>query len=129
MPPPPEEPPVVFEDATPVDVPAPPPAPPAPPAPLANFAASEDISGRRLNPPRYPPQEARRCIGGEVVLRVSIDGKGQVLDVKVDKSSRNRNLDRAAMDAARRWRFNPGMENGQPVGGDVLVPVNFTPPC
>jgi protein TonB len=32
------------------------------------------------------------------------------------------------MDAARRWRFNPGSRNGVKVGGDVLVPVKFTPP-
>ena len=50
-----------------------------------------------------------------------------MLDVKVEKSSRNRNLDRAAMDAARKWRFNPGLRNGVKVGGDVRVPVNFNP--
>ena len=53
--------------------------------------------------------------------------RDNVLDVKVEKSSRNRNLDRAAMDAARKWRFNPGLRNGVKVGGDVRVPVNFTP--
>jgi protein TonB len=47
--------------------------------------------------------------------------------VQIQKSSRNRNLDRAAMDAARKWKFNPGMRGGQKVGGDVLVPVNFNP--
>ena len=61
------------------------------------------------------------------MLRVTIDSNGNVLHVNVHKSSRNRNLDRAAMDAARRWRFNPGMRNGQKVGGDVLVPVTFNP--
>jgi len=67
-------------------------------------------------------------VGGTVVLRVTIDANGNVLNVVVDKSSRNRNLDRAAMDAARRWKFNPGLRNGVKVGGDVLVPVKFTPP-
>uniref|UniRef100_UPI002FE39062 energy transducer TonB n=1 Tax=Silanimonas lenta TaxID=265429 RepID=UPI002FE39062 len=94
-----------------------------------DFAPSEDIAGRRLNPPRYPPQEARRCIGGEVLLRVTIDAQGNVLEVDVERTSRNRNLDRAAMDAARRWTFKAGLRNGQPVGGAVLVPVNFNPPC
>ena len=64
---------------------------------------------------------------GVVMLRVTIDASGNVLDVQIQKSSRNRNLDRAAMDAARKWRFNPGMRGGQKVGGDVLVPVNFNP--
>ena len=66
-------------------------------------------------------------VGGEVLLRVTIDANGTVLDVKVERSSRNRNLDRAAIDAARKWRFNAGLRNGQKVGGDVLVPVNFNP--
>jgi protein TonB len=63
-----------------------------------------------------------------VVLRVTIDASGNVLNVSIERSSRNRNLDRSAMDAARRWKFNPGMRNGQKVGGDVLVPVDFIPP-
>ena len=80
-----------------------------------------------MNPPRYPSQELRQGIGGMVMLLVTIDASGNVLDVKIEKSSRNRNLDRAAMDAARKWRFNPGLRNGVKVGGDVRVPVNFTP--
>jgi protein TonB len=80
-----------------------------------------------LAQPRYPPQELRQGIGGEVLLRVTIDADGRVLNVAVQRSSRNRNLDRAAIDAARKWRFNPGLRNGQKVGGDVLVPVNFNP--
>mgnify|MGYP003352927742 CR=1 FL=1 len=31
---------------------------------------------------------------------------GNVTNVTVEKSSRNRDLDRAAMEAARKWRFN-----------------------
>ena len=58
-----------------------------------------------------------------------IDASGNVLNVTTDKSSRNRDLDRAAMDAARKWRFNPGRSGGQVVGGDVIVPVNFQNPC
>ena len=34
-------------------------------------------------------------------------------------------LDRAAIDAARRWRFNPEVRDGVPVAGRVRVPVDF----
>jgi protein TonB len=108
---------------------APPPAPPAPLAALPDFAPREDISGRALNPPKYPAAALRNCAYGEVRLRVTIDASGNVLNVVTDKSSRSRDLDRAAMDAARKWRFNPGRTNGQAVGGDVIVPVNFQNPC
>jgi len=81
-----------------------------------------------LNPPRYPPTEARQGVGGTVVLVISIDAEGNVLDVSVEKSSRNRNLDRAAMDAARKWRFNPEVRDGVAVASRVRVPVDFVPP-
>ena len=32
-----------------------------------------DISGRAMNPPRYPQKELRDGIGGVVMLRVTID--------------------------------------------------------
>ena len=127
-PPPPEQPPVVFDDPSPIDPPAPPPAPPSPPAPAQSIGSSVDASSRALNPPRYPPTEARQGVGGTVVLVISIDAQGNVLDVSVEKSSRNRNLDRAAMDAARKWRFNPEVRDGVAVASRVRVPVDFVPP-
>lgn len=128
LPPPPEEPPIVVDDPSPVDVQAPPPSPPSPPAPATTIGSSVDPSSKRLNPPKYPPTEARQGVGGTVVLVITIDGQGNVLDVAVEKSSRNRNLDRAAMDAARKWKFNPEMQNGVGVQSRVRVPVDFVPP-
>ncbi|MBA2239420.1 MAG: energy transducer TonB, partial [Lysobacter sp.] len=115
-------------DPGPMDTPAPPPAPPAPPAAATNIGSSVDPSSRALNPPKYPPQEARQGVGGTVILMISIDASGNVLNVEVEKSSRNRNLDRAAIDAARKWRFNPETRNGVAVASRVRVPVDFVPP-
>ena len=78
-----------------------------------------------MNPPRYPPAALRSGITGTVILIISVDAQGNVTDVEVEKSSRNRDLDRAAMQAARRWRFNPSIVNGQPAPGRVRVPVDF----
>lgn len=80
-----------------------------------------------MNPPRYPNEEQRRGIGGTVILIISIDANGGVLDVEVQHSSGNRNLDRAAMQAARKWKFNPEVRNGQKVASRVKVPVEFRP--
>jgi len=67
----------------------------------------------------------RRGVQGTAILIVSIDSNGGVLDVEVEKSSGNRNLDRAAITAAKRWRFNPEVKNGQRVPSRVRVPVEF----
>lgn len=124
-PPPPEAPPVEVPDPRPVDTYTPP-APPAPPAPSPDIGASVDISSKNMNPPRYPPSAARSGIEGTVVLIIDVDASGNVTNVSVEKSSRNRDLDRAAMEAARKWRFNAGQSNGQKVAGRVRVPVDFS---
>jgi TonB family protein len=36
-----------------------------------------------------------------------------------------RELDRAAVEAVRRWRFAPATRGGQPVEGSVQVPITF----
>ncbi|OWQ66927.1 energy transducer TonB [Stenotrophomonas maltophilia] len=104
---------------------APPPSPPAPPAPATSIEASVDISSKAMNPPRYPPAAFRAGIQGEVILIIDVDANGNVTNVTVEKSSRNRDLDRAAMEAARKWRFNAAESGGKKAAGRVRVPVNF----
>ena len=82
-----------------------------------------------MNPPTYPPAAIRECVGGTVVLVVDVDASGNPTNVSVEKSSRNRDLDRSATDAARKWRFNPAMRGGARTGGRVRVPVDFKSPC
>jgi protein TonB len=60
-----------------------------------------------------------------VYLLVLVGPDGSVQDVKVDQSSGYRDLDRAAIEAARKWKFNPGSRDGKAVGGWVKVPVQF----
>lgn len=62
---------------------------------------------------------------GTVILAVTVNAQGEVTDVQIEKSSGYRILDRAAEEAARHWRFNPGITNGRPTGGVVRIPVDF----
>ena len=126
VPPPPEEPPMVYDTPSPVAIAAPPPAPPAPVAAPADFGGSVDPTGRALNKPVYPPEENRRGITGTTLLTLTYDVTGNVTGVEVKRSSGNRNLDRAAVKAANRWKINPGMRGGVSVAGQVDVPVEFT---
>jgi len=47
--------------------------------------------------------------------------------VTLIQRSGSRDLDRAASDAVRRWRFQPAQNNGVPVPGSLEVPFDFTP--
>ena len=78
-------------------------------------------------PPRYPQEEMRRGVGGTVRVRVQVAADGSVEDGEIETSSGNRNLDRAALDAIRRWTFQPATRNGQSVPAKVVVPIMFKP--
>ncbi len=104
---------------------APPPAPPAPPAPPSDITAGQDLSYNSRLQPRYPPQAARQHHEGTVTLLILVGVDGMPKDIKVEKSSGYRELDRAALDAAQHWRFNPEIKNGKKVEGYARVPINF----
>lgn len=112
-----------------IDEPPPPlPPPAAPVAPSAPVAAGSDAPVPTSQPaPRYPQEALRRNAGGTVRVRVTVATDGSVDRLDVAESSGNRYLDRAAMEAVRRWRFQPATRNGQPVVADVVVPIVFNP--
>ena len=97
----------------------------SPPPMHPELGASVDIGSKQMNPPRYPSEEARAGITGTTVMVIHVDATGAVGEVLVEKSSGNANLDKAATDAARTWRFHPGQQQGKNVAGRVRVPVDF----
>jgi protein TonB len=104
------------------------PRPPAPkPAPQPRRAqvveARPDAS--RNPPPRYPDSARRQGWEGRVMVRATVGADGRVQSVALHRSSGHGVLDRAALDAVRRWRFRPRTENGNPTPATVEVPVNF----
>lgn len=99
-----------------------PPAPPPPPMDVAPRYPSVDQVF-----PVYPGFAALYGFGGRVVLDVTMNAQGAVIDARVEKSSGHLALDRSALAAARRSHFVPGERAGLPVGGVVRVPINFDP--
>ncbi|MDR1076328.1 MAG: energy transducer TonB [Xanthomonadaceae bacterium] len=123
--PPPEAPPVDVADPRPTDVYVEP-TPPVQPQVPRTIEAGVDPSSRRTNPPQYPPAALRAGVEGQVVLLIDIDENGNVLNVTVERNtSRNHDLERAAVAAARKWTFNPRVVNGKREGARVRVPVDF----
>lgn len=90
-----------------------------------NGGGGPDSSSRSQNPPNYPPEEQRLGIEGTTVLAVGIDSNGAVLDVTVEESSGNQNLDREAVRVAGLWRYNPTIIGGKKVASRVRVPIVF----
>jgi len=77
--------------------------------------------------PQYPPQAAKRGLEGWVQLRFTITTSGSVADVAVVKSS-NAVFERAAVDAVRKWKYEPQMQSGTAVttpGVDVVLRFNM----
>lgn len=122
------------DDGEPHLVEAPPPAPAAPaaappaetPVPTGPTLQPRPIAGR-MPPPRYPSRALRRGDSGTVLIRAAIGPDGVPTSVTVADGSGSRLLDRAAVDAVERWRFQPAMQDGRPTVGTVIVPISFEP--
>lgn len=74
--------------------------------------------------PEYPAEASRKRIEGLVILEATTDKEGNVSDVRVLKS-KDPLLDQAAMDALRKWKYEPFYINGEPKGLVFTVTVRF----
>lgn len=63
-----------------------------------------------------------------MVLKLLVRTDGSVGDVVVERSEPAGVFDAASVEAARRWRLDPRLEDGKPVEGWVRVPVDFEAP-
>lgn len=78
------------------------------------------------NPPMpYPHSARRRGWEGEVLLRVDVSAKGNVIAAHIETSSGYGILDDTALKNVSTWRFRPASINGTPKADTVLVPVHF----
>jgi len=75
--------------------------------------------------PAYPSSARRLGIQGKTTLRVYVAADGRVGEVMVQESAGHPDLDSAAADAVKRWRFEPARRGAEPVGVWVLLPVEF----
>jgi protein TonB len=98
--------------------------PPAPAAPDAVTQTARPRGGYQVRP-AYPAAPRRLGIQGTTVLRVHILEDGRIGDVRVEHSAGHPDLDQAAMEAVRRWRFEPARRGADAVAMWVLLPVEF----
>jgi protein TonB len=96
-------------------------APRVAPAPTAAPVA-EPLVPVYMPSPRYPIAALRARREGKVVLSVTVTPDGDVTSVTVGRSSGDIELDRAAEDAVRGWRFAAA---DRPSRYTTDLPVNF----
>jgi len=106
-------------------------APDGPAAPSVAAAAGAPPSATLLPRggyqvrPRYPAAARREGAEGTAYVRVLVAPSGRVERAGIDASSGHDVLDRAALDAVRRWRFEPlALPPGTP-GVWARIPVSF----
>lgn len=61
---------------------------------------------------------------GTVVLWAIVGEDGKVKDVRVSRSL-NKDLDKKAVEAVKKWIFNPAKKDGKPVAVQINIEVNF----
>jgi peptidyl-prolyl cis-trans isomerase A (cyclophilin A) len=131
--------PVMLQKVTILDQP-PPPVPPPPPPPGAEAPPTPGAaaSPRRIyisagvaagmviskTTPVYPADAKKAGVSGTVVLRAVIGTDGIVKDLQVVSGPEL--LRRAALDAAKEWRYRPYLLNDDPVEVRTTINIIFT---
>jgi TonB family protein len=100
--------------------PLPPPPPPKPVRVGGRITPPRLV--RRVNP-EYPPFAQRAKIEGTVILEATVGPRGRVRDVRVLRS--HPLLAPSAVQAVRRWEYEPLILNGKPTPFVLTVTVSY----
>ena len=92
-------------------------------APVVAMPTPEPLVPVYMPSPRYPMSALRKQREGKVVLSVTVTPEGAVTSVTVGRSSGDADLDRAAEEAVRGWRF--AAADNRPPRYTADLPVNF----
>jgi protein TonB len=76
--------------------------------------------------PIYPPNAMRMRVEGAVELQATVSKDGAITHIKV--LSGNPQLQKAATDAVKQWKYKPYLLNGEPVEIQTQITVNFKMP-
>ena len=101
-------------------------APPLPPKEEPVVEPKFGAAYLKNPPPDYPTLSRRIGEQGRVLLRVLVSEQGTPQSVELESGSGFNRLDKAAMDAVKKWRFIPARKGSQAVSAYVLVPLKFS---
>jgi protein TonB len=93
---------------------------------IAIAASDTDIVPIVRVEPQYPLRASERGIEGWVEVEFTISKLGTVKDPRVINSHPSSIFDRASLKAIKKWKYNPKIEDGEPVERPgVLVRLKF----
>ncbi len=98
--------------------------------PLSGKAAPVRVGGRVRPPkvivqvrPDYPPLARQARIQGQVQIDAILDDQGNVVDMRVVSGPPL--LYQAALDALKKWKYEPTYLNDQPIAVEMIVTITF----
>lgn len=91
---------------------------------VADFGSATGPAFLRRVIPVYPEQARRLGREGRVILRLTIDARGNLLKVEVLKAA-GFGFDEAAVAAIKRSSFRPATVKGQAVASIARLPIRF----
>jgi len=74
--------------------------------------------------PNYPESERRARHDGMVTLTLIVGSDGAPRDIAVS-GTLSPDLDQAAVDAVKQWRFKPAIKDGKPIPVKMAVELEF----
>lgn len=90
-------------------------------------AAVQDAKPVSQTAPIYSSDLRASCVEGQVVVSFTITAKGDVINPAV-VSSTDRRLEAPALEAVRKWKFEPASKDGVAVRVRALQPLAFVIP-
>ncbi len=77
-------------------------------------------------PPIYPEEARKKGIQGDVHVQILVGKDGLVKEATVIKNETgSKDLEKSALNAVYKWKFDPGKHEGKPVEVNVIVPIKF----
>ncbi|HWB19706.1 MAG TPA: energy transducer TonB [Phycisphaerales bacterium] len=76
--------------------------------------------------PQYPSEMRGKKVEGLVTLIFIVDASGKVSNPKIEHSS-NPVFEKPALEAVRKWKFEPAVKGGERVACKIRVPIRFPP--
>lgn len=92
--------------------------------PFASFDVEKQPELIASVPPQYPATLRKAGVEGAVTVIFMVDENGHVQNPRVENSSRPE-FEQPALDSIKRWKFKPGMKDGDAVPTYMRLPIKF----